>query len=517
MAVTTVASLKYEAEPEPPLKPGAAATQLSLSAGLFVGFGAVLVLMALVTAVAAAHTMGAARLWVLGLGLAGLVAGSWSARWVHQRITAPLQAALAATNRVAAGDLTGSIRGDAGGEVGRLQHSLEDLRARMFGIVSEVRTGTTAVASTSSQMSRDNESLAERTESQVGSIQDTAASMEELTAAVRQSADNAQQANALVLSATQRATQGGELMTQVVKNMGSIRDSSRSIAEIVGVIDGIAFQTNLLALNAAVEAARAGDQGRGFAVVASEVRSLSQRCAAAAKEIKALVGNSVDKVDAGGRLVDGAGKAMVEIVASIQQVAALMGQIDAGSREQSAGIESVNQAMARIEKTTQRNAALVEGAGKTATMLNEQAVALMRCVAGFDLGDREYGNADEAVAMVRNACEFQRRHGTDALIAEVNKLGSGQFVDRDLYLMVIDRQARFLAHGNNPRVLGLGPKSKDVDGKLFVHEMVQKAGAAAGAWIDYKWAHPITNEILTKATYVEHAGDVVVGCGIYKA
>jgi hypothetical protein len=298
--------------------------------------------------------------------------------------------------------------------------------------------------------------------------------------------------------------------------MGSIRDSSRSIVDIIGVIDGIAFQTNILALNAAVEAARAGDQGRGFAVVASEVRTLAQRSAEAAKEIKGLIGSSVEKVDGGGKLVDDAGRKMEEIVSSVRQVADLMSQINVGSREQSVGIESINQAIARIERTTQNNATLVEGARKTAKTLNEQAVTLLKAVSGFDLGDREHGNADEAMAMVKRGCEFARAHGGAALIAEVNKLGQGSFVDRDLYLMVIDHEAVFLAHGNNPRVLGMGPKSKDADGKMFVQDMARMGRTQGGGWIDYKWAHPVTNEILTKATYLQRAGDVIVACGVYK-
>ncbi|MBI2769474.1 MAG: HAMP domain-containing protein [Burkholderiales bacterium] len=490
---------------------------MSLSTCLFAGFGAVLALLALMTALAALGTQGSLRVFVIVTGLAGLAAGAWIALWVRRRITTPLQEALHIAARITAGDLAGSVDVSASGEIGRLMQSLKDMRGRLFSIVSEVRTGTTTVAATSSQMSRDNEALAERTETQVASIQDTAASMEELTAAVRQSADIAQQANALVLSASQRAEQGGAVMNQVVQTMGSIRDSSRSIVEIISVIDGIAFQTNILALNAAVEAARAGEQGRGFAVVASEVRVLAQRSAGAAREVKALIGNSVDKVEAGGRLVDDAGRSMGEIVASVGQIAGLMSQISTGSREQSAGIESINNAIAKIERTTQRNASLVEGAGKTATTLNEQAVSLMRAVSGFKLGGREYGNEQEAVAMVRRAVEFHRAHGRNGLIAEVNKLGNGQFIDRDLYLMVVDGNAVFLAHGNNPRVLGLGPKSKDVDGKFFVQEMVRAAHDRNGVWVDYKWAHPVTNEVLVKTTYLERCGDVLVGCGIYKA
>jgi methyl-accepting chemotaxis protein len=515
MAVTTVTSVYDEAPPMQRLSPGKAG--LSLNASLFLGFGSLLLILAVVIALAAFSTTGAARLLVLGVGLAGLLGGALVARWAQRRVTGPVVEALGIAHRITRGDLTGTVHVGAEGEIGRLMQSLGELHARLFRIVSDVRTGTTTVASTSSQMSRDNESLSERTEIQVNSIQDTAASMEELTAAVRQNADNAQQANALVTSASEAAAQGGALMNEVVQTMGSIRDSSRSIVEIISVIDGIAFQTNILALNAAVEAARAGEQGRGFAVVASEVRTLAQRSAGAAKEIKSLIADAVDKVDAGGRLVDNAGAAMVEIVAAVRQVAQLMSQINVGSQEQSAGIEAINQAIAKIERANQRNALLVEGAGKTAATLNEEAVALMKAVSGFDLGDREYGSAEEAVAMVKRACEFGRRHGREALIAEVNKLGKGQFVDRDLYVMVMDADAVYLAHGNNPRVLGLGPKSRDVDGKHMVQEMVRSARERGGGWVDYKWAHPVTNQVQTKSTYVERVGDLCVGCGIYKS
>jgi hypothetical protein len=231
--------------------------------------------------------------------------------------------------------------------------------------------------------------------------------------------------------------------------------------------------------------------------------------------VKGLIGASVEKVDAGGKLVDHAGKAMEEIVDSVRQVAELMSQINVGSREQSVGIESINEAIAKIERTTQRNAWLVDGAARSATTLNQQAVTLMKAVAGFNLGDREHGNREEAVDMVKRGCEFHRTYGREALVAEVNKLGQGQFVDRDLYLMVIDADATFIAHGNNPRVLGQGPKSKDSDGRMFVQEMVKAARSGGGVWVNYKWAHPVTNEVLTKATYVQRAGDVCVACGIY--
>jgi len=418
---------------------------------------------------------------------------------------------------MSAGDLAQPVAVAGSGALQPLLQALEEVRERLFSVVAQVRTGTTHVAMNSSQITRDNEALSLRTATQAESLQQTAATMEELTAAVRQNADTAQQANALVRSATGRAEQGGAVMNEVVQTMGSIRDSSHSIRDIIGVIDGIAFQTNILALNAAVEAARAGEQGRGFAVVAGEVRTLAQRCAGAAREIRDLIAASADKVEAGGRRVDEAGQAMHEIVAAVRRVADLIAHIDAASREQSEGIESINGAIARIDRTTQANAALVQDATKTAAALHERAVALMREVDLFDLGEREYGNAQEAVQLVRAGAAFCNSHGRDALVAEVNRLAQGRFVDRDLYLMVLSADTGvFLAHGNNPRTLGLGPQSKDVDGKAFVREMTEVARRQGEGWVDYKWAHPVTNEVLTKSTFVQRVGDVVLACGIYR-
>ena len=476
-----------------------------------------LLLLAVITFIAAISTQGTTRMLIVGCGMIGVAAGMLIAWWVMRRITVPLHDALSAAKRITSGDLTASVEVKSGGEVGELMQAMQEMHGRMFNIVSDVRTGTTAVAATSSQINRDNAALSQRTEAQAGSLEETASSMEELTSAVRQNADNAQQANSLVLSASDHAVKGGQVVTEVVQMMGSIRDSSRKIVDIISVIDGIAFQTNILALNAAVEAARAGEQGRGFAVVASEVRTLAQRSASAAKEIKSLIGDSVEKVDAGAKLVDDAGKTMDEIVASVKQVADIMRDINIASQEQSAGIESVNRAITQIDGMTQQNATLVDDAAQTATTLNEQAVSLMKTVAGFNLGHREHGNAEEAAAMVTAGYAFYRSHGREALIAEINKLGKGQFIDRDLYLMAIGvDDAVFFAHGNNPRVLGMGPQTKDVDGKLFVREMANQAKAKGDGWIDYKWAHPVTNEIKTKASYFLRAGDLVIACGIYK-
>jgi methyl-accepting chemotaxis protein len=241
----------------------------------------------------------------------------------------------------------------------------------------------------SDEIASGNADLSSRTESQASSLEETASSMEELTTTVKQNADNARQANQLVVSASDFATKGGDVVGHVVDTMGSIKESSRKIVDIIGVIDGIAFQTNILALNAAVEAARAGEQGRGFAVVAAEVRNLAQRSANAAKEIKSLISDSVEKVDAGGKLVDEAGKTMEEIVTSVKHVADIMGEITAASQEQSSGIEEVNRAIAQMDEMTQQNAALVEEAAAAAESMQEQAAALAQAVAVFKLGAAE--------------------------------------------------------------------------------------------------------------------------------
>jgi methyl-accepting chemotaxis protein len=266
-----------------------------------------------------------------------------------------------------------------------LLQALKDMNESLVRIVGEVRAGTDTIGTASGQIATGNLDLSSRTEAQAGSLEQTAGSMEELTSTVKQNADNARQANQLVVSASDVAVKGGAVVGQVVHTMGSIKESSRKIVDIIGVIDGIAFQTNILALNAAVEAARAGEQGRGFAVVATEVRNLAQRSAAAAKEIKALIGDSVEKVDAGSKLVDDAGATMNEIVTSVKRVADIMSEITAASQEQSTGIEQVNQAIAQMDEATQQNAALVEEAAAAAMSMQDQAGNLSMVVSVFKL------------------------------------------------------------------------------------------------------------------------------------
>ena len=312
-------------------------------------------------------------------------------------ITRPLDAAVAVARRVAAGDLSADIVVDTRNEFGQLLGALRDMNGSLAGIVDEVRSGSDVIATASSQIAAGNLDLSSRTEQQASAIEETAASVEELTTTVRQNADNARQANALAATASEVATRGGAVVLDVVDTMGAINESARKIVDIIAVIDGIAFQTNILALNAAVEAARAGEQGRGFAVVASEVRNLAQRSASAAREIKALITDSVEKAEDGSRLVNQAGTTMQDIVGSVHRVADIMAEITAATSEQSAGIEQIHQAISQMDQVTQQNAALVEEAAGAAQALQDSAAGLAQRVSVFKLGQP----AREAVPALR--------------------------------------------------------------------------------------------------------------------
>ncbi|MCP3658106.1 methyl-accepting chemotaxis protein [Herbaspirillum sp.] len=319
-----------------------------------------------------------------------------AAWWVTRSITRPLNEAVDVASAVAQGDLTVQIGETTRDETGKLLASLKAMNQNLHRIVSEVRTGSDTINTASSEIASGNLDLSSRTEEQAGALEETASAMEELTSTVKQNADNARQANSLAATASDVAVQGGSVVGQVVQTMGEINEASRKIVDIISVIDGIAFQTNILALNAAVEAARAGEQGRGFAVVASEVRTLAQRSASAAKEIKALIDDSVSRVDNGSRLVEQAGATMSEVVASVRRVTDVVAEISAASNEQSDGIEQINHAIVQMDEVTQQNAALVEQAAAAAQSLQEQSGRLVETVSIFKLSSQETPRAQPA-------------------------------------------------------------------------------------------------------------------------
>ena len=315
--------------------------------------------------------------------LVGMLVGVMMTVWLIGSISRSLAQALKLARSVAEGDLTQKVDIKSQDEIGQLLLAMRAMNAKLVTIVGEVQVGADTIATASREIASGNLDLSSRTEQQAASLEETASSMEELTSTVKQNADNAYQANELAVAASGVAAQGRALVSQVVDTMASIDISAKRIGDIISVIDGIAFQTNILALNAAVEAARAGEQGRGFAVVASEVRSLAQRSAAAAKEVKTLVGDAIDKVDAGSKLVSETGSTMAEIVDHAKRVTDIMAEIMAATHEQSAGIKQVNQAIGQMDEVTQQNAALVEQAAAAAGSLQDQAANLAQVVGIF--------------------------------------------------------------------------------------------------------------------------------------
>jgi methyl-accepting chemotaxis protein len=331
----------------------------------------------------------------IGIGLAAMM-GAWLARGIVR----PLAQAVKVAGRIATGDLSQDIKVLTTNEVGSLFQALKDMNTSLGQTVDAVRIGSETIGIASREIATGNADLSARTESQASSLEQTASAMEELTQTVKDNAENGRQANELAVTASNVASKGGAIVDEVVGTMGSIKDSSRKIGDIIGVIDGIAFQTNILALNAAVEAARAGEQGRGFAVVASEVRNLAQRSAAAAKEIKTLINDSVERVDAGSKLVDEAGKTMHLVVSSVKRVADIMGEITDATREQSLGIEEVHKAIVQMDTMTQQNAALVEQAAAAAESMQHQAQKLTEAVSVFHLaGQAQAGSPGPAAGM----------------------------------------------------------------------------------------------------------------------
>jgi methyl-accepting chemotaxis protein len=368
-------------------------------------------------------TFSRVRTWVIAMLGFTIIIAATLAYWITRLITAPVSQALGAATRIADGDLTVQLTAIGSDEPAQLVRALSLMKDNLANIVRGVRDSADNVATASSQIAQGNLDLSGRTEQQAGSLEETAATMEELSTTVRNNSDRAEEANKLATSASGVAAKGGEVVSQVVDTMKEINESSKKIADIISVIDGIAFQTNLLALNAAVEAARAGEQGRGFAVVATEVRNLAGRSAQAAKEIKALITGSVQQIEQGSALVDRAGETMEEIVSAIKRVNIIVGEISTASVEQSTGVSQVGHAVSQMDQATQQNAALVEQSAAAAESLNQLAQHLVQAVSVFKLTTIESRTPAPAASSPTHASVAQRSASRAAI---VTKLKSGR-------------------------------------------------------------------------------------------
>lgn len=456
------------------------------------------------------------NLFVAGGALAVILLSLFLYALIRKSMVAPLIEATVFAKQIAQGDLTARMETRRADEVGQLLMAMNNVSQGLANVVWNVRRSAETLESASHEIASGNQDLSSRTEQQASSLEETASSMEELTSTVRMNAENGIQANNLASEASNVAAKGGEVVSQVVETMGAINESSKKISDIISVIDGIAFQTNILALNAAVEAARAGEQGRGFAVVATEVRSLAQRSAGAAREIKGLIDNSVEKVAVGSALVEQAGATMTEVVASIRRVNDIMGEITAASKEQSEGIEQVNQAIAQMDQVTQQNAALVEQVAASSETMEGQTEDLVKRVGIFKLKSAGTGTAEEAVELVKKAISSFKTNGVQSTFSEISD-PLGQYVDRDLYVAVYDENGRNVAHGANAKLIGQDLMSAtDGGGKLYVRERIDLVRNQVSAWQNYQFMNPVSSQIEPKSMYLEKYSNFIVGCGIYE-
>jgi methyl-accepting chemotaxis protein len=398
-------------------------------------------------------------------------------------------------------------------ELADMAQALQGMAGSLSAMVASIRSNSALVAHAGQSLASGNRELSDRTEQQAANLEQTSASVQELSSTVQDTVGTTQQANAQAAGVRDLAEHGAQGMAQAVQSVEAIQSSAQRMNEIIGVIDGLAFQTNILALNAAVEAARAGEAGRGFAVVATEVRSLAQRSAESAKEIRRLIGASSEQVAASVAQIRAAGGSIGEIVGGIRGVAERMSAISVSSAEQSTSLQEITSAIGQLDEITQRNAAMVEHAVEQAVRLEQRASTLAEAVSAFRL---QQGTADEALAMVQRAIQFrQQQHGRDAFVRGLTDPARG-FHDRDMYVFALDVQGRYVAFGGNPAKVGTRVQDiAGIDGQGLLDAIMAQAEREPG-WVEYDITNPATGAVQTKMSYVQKVDDVYVGCGVYK-
>ncbi len=423
--------------------------------------------------------------------------------------TRVLQASVA---QLAAGDLAARIRLRTTDELAVVGDTMDQATGYISQMVSDIRSTSTMVAQSGIRLAEDTQAMAAQVDDQARNLETTAQRVRDVNAAVSSSARSAQAVDEQVAQVRQIAEAGGAAVHSAVTSVQDIQASSRRMQDIIAVIEGIAFQTNILALNAAVEAARAGEQGRGFAVVAAEVRSLAQRSATSAKEIKQLIGESVAHVDQGVQQIHGTREAFERILQGIRTVADEVRNIAANTQDQSQALDQVAQAMAQLDQITRHSTSVVQQAADSSGQLSERARRLSQAVAGFRL---RQGSADEALALVQQGLQLFRSQGMSAL-QQITQQGE-RYADRDMYVFVFDRQGQYQSFAGKPEKVGTNVRAvPGVDGDKLVRDAFERA-AHGGGWVDYEFANPLTGKSDLKTSYVEAIADnLVMGCGVYK-
>ncbi len=450
--------------------------------------------------------------WTTAAALAGTGLTVYFMGCFHASFMADFRRVRAAMEQTAGGNLRSAVHVDGHDELADLGRWLDRMAGSLSSMVAEVRSNSALVAHAGKSLAAGNRDLADRTEQQAANLEQTAASVQQLSGAVQQNAQTAGESDQQAAQVRDAAESGASTMGQAVASVEGIQKCAQQMNEIINVIDSIAFQTNILALNAAVEAARAGEQGRGFAVVAGEVRTLAQRSAASAREIRQLIEASRTQVEASVGRMRTAGQSMSQIVSGVRGVAANMSLISASSAEQSTGLREISTAVTQLDEITQRNAQMVERAVAQAEQLEQRAAHLARAVSSFML---QQGTAEEAMSLVARALAMRQQRGRDAFAHEITEPSAG-FHDRDMYVFALDREGVYRAFGGKPEKVGSRVQDiAGVDGAALLHAIVEQAESGQG-WVEYDIANPVSGAIQAKMSYVVKVDDLYVGCGVYK-